>query len=80
MFKILRIISCIISALCLAACVFVFIYADVVWGICTLVGAGTFFALTVMFKRFQEDEEAKQQSGGEKNGENVTQPDEEKQD
>ncbi|MGN1373151.1 MAG: hypothetical protein ACI4VK_03780 [Candidatus Coproplasma sp.] len=63
MFKILRIISCIISALCCAACVFVFIYAGIVWGICTLVGAGTFFALTVLFKRFQEDEEEKQKNG-----------------
>ena len=80
MFKILRIISCIFSALCLAACVFVFIYAGMVWGICTLVGAGTFFALTVMFKRFQEDEEAKQQSDSEKNGENETPPEDEKQD
>lgn len=80
MFKILRIISCIFSALCLAACVFVFIYAGMVWGICTLVGAGTFFALTVMFKRFHEDEEAKMQPDIEKNGENETQPDEEKQD
>ena len=59
MFKILRIISCIIAALCAAACVFVFIYAGVVWGICTLLGAVVFFALTVLFKHYQEDSEEK---------------------
>ncbi|MGN1060572.1 MAG: hypothetical protein ACI4QN_02455 [Candidatus Coproplasma sp.] len=59
MFKILRIISCVIAALCVAACVFVFIYAGVVWGICTLLGAVVFFALTVLFKRYQEDSEEK---------------------
>ena len=79
MFKILRIISCIISALCLAACVFVFIYAGMAWGICTVVGALTFFALTVTFKRFQEDEEAKQQSDGDKESKTVTPPDGDKQ-
>ena len=62
MFKILRIISCIIAALCVAACVFVFIYAGVVWGICTLLGAVVFFALTVLFKHYQEDSEEKLKS------------------
>lgn len=59
MYKILRIICCIIAALALAACVFVFVYAGWVWGIADIVGAGAFFALTVLFKRLQEDEEAK---------------------
>ncbi|MGN0805535.1 MAG: hypothetical protein ACI4MC_00730 [Candidatus Coproplasma sp.] len=64
MFKILRIISCIIAALCVAACVFVFIYAGVIWGICTLLGALVFFALTVLFKRYQEDGEEKLKGEG----------------
>lgn len=59
MFKVLRIICCIISALCVAACVFTFIFAGTVWGIATLLGAAAFFALTVLFKHFQEDEEKK---------------------
>lgn len=59
MFKILRIISCIIAALCVAACVFVFIYAGVVWGICALLAAVVFFVLTLLFKHLQEDEEKK---------------------
>lgn len=59
MFKTLRIICCVISALCCAACVFAFIYAGIVWGICTIVGAAAFFALTVLFKHYQEDTEEK---------------------
>lgn len=59
MFKVLRIICCVISALCCTACVFAFIYAGIVWGICTIVGAAAFFALTVLFKHYQEDEEEK---------------------
>lgn len=59
MYKILRIICCVVSALCLAACVFVFIYLGIVWGITVVVGAGTFFALTVLFKKLQEDGENK---------------------
>lgn len=57
MYKILRIICCIISALCLAACVFVFVYLGIVWGITVILGAGVFFAFTVLFKRLQQDEE-----------------------
>ena len=59
MFKTLRIICCIISALCVAGCIFVFIYAGTVWGICVLLGAVVFFALTVLFKRYQNDDEEK---------------------
>lgn len=58
-FKVLRIIFCILCALCLAACVFVFIYLGNVWGIATLVGAAGFFALTMLFKTLQQDEEKK---------------------
>lgn len=58
-FKILRIICCIVAALAVAACVFVFVYAGTVWGIISIVGAAAFFALTVLFKKLQEDEETK---------------------
>lgn len=60
MYKILRIICCVISAALLAACVFIFVYLGVVWGITTVVAAGAFFALTMLFKGLQEDKEKKQ--------------------
>ena len=55
MYKILRIICCVIAALLLAACIFVFVYLGVIWGLCTVVGAAAFFALTILFKSLQED-------------------------
>ncbi|MGN0803972.1 MAG: hypothetical protein ACI4MS_01130 [Candidatus Coproplasma sp.] len=70
MFKILRIICCIISALCVAGCIFVFIYAGTVWGICVLLGAVVFFALTVLFKRYQNDDEEKRKTIAKENEEN----------
>ena len=66
MYKILRIICCVVSALCLAACVFIFVYTNVVWGICSVVAAAAFFALTLMFKGLQKDQEKKQASADEK--------------
>lgn len=63
MLKILRIICCIISVLCCAACVFVFIYAGITWGFCTVLAAAAFFALTVLFKRYQEDRDDKNADG-----------------
>ena len=59
MYKVLRIICCVISALLVAACVFAFIYLGTVWGIATIIGAGTFFALTMLFKSLQQDYEKK---------------------
>lgn len=59
MYKILRIICCVIAALFLVACVFVFVYLGVMWGLCTVVGAAAFFALTILFKSLQEDYEKK---------------------
>ena len=47
MFKILRIVCCVICALLLAACVFVFIYLGTVWGIAVLVWVFAAF-MTVM--------------------------------
>ncbi len=59
MFKILRIVCCVICALLLAACVFVFIYLGTVWGIADVIAAAAFFALTMLFKSLQEDYEKK---------------------
>lgn len=60
MYKILRIICCVIAALILAACVFIFVYLGVIWGICSVVAAAAFFALTMLFKGLQEDHDTKQ--------------------
>lgn len=60
MYKIFRIIFCVLAALCVAGCVFAFVYAGIVWGIVTIVAAAAFFALCVLFKRLQEDKEKKQ--------------------
>ncbi len=59
MYKILRIICCVICALILAACIFIFVYLGVVWGLCSVVAAAAFFALTMLFKGLQEDYEKK---------------------
>ena len=48
-----------LAALCVAGCVFAFVYAGLVWGIVTVVAAAAFFALCVLFKRLQEDKEKK---------------------
>ena len=59
MFKILRIVCCVICALLIAACVFFFIYLGPVWGIADVIAAAAFFALTMLFKSLQEDYEKK---------------------
>ncbi|MBO5327551.1 MAG: hypothetical protein J6B04_00090 [Clostridia bacterium] len=59
MFKIFRIICCVICAALLAAIVFIFIYAGWQWGVLTLIIAAAFFGLTVLFKNLQEKEEQK---------------------
>lgn len=73
MYKILRIICCVICALILAACIFIFVYLGPIWGICSVVAAVAFFALTMLFKGLQEDYEKKnnpqppaEEDGGEK--------------
>lgn len=57
MYKILRIICCVISALLVTACVFVFVYFGIVWGVSTIIAAGIFFVLTILFKNLQQDKE-----------------------
>jgi uncharacterized protein YneF (UPF0154 family) len=59
MYKILRIICSIIAALCLAGCVFVFVYLGLLWGLICLIAAGLLFCLTLFFKNKQEEQEAK---------------------
>lgn len=59
MYKILRIICCVISALLVAGCVFFFVFFGTVWGIGSIICAGGFFALTILFKTLQEEKQAK---------------------
>lgn len=59
MYKILRIICCVISAAILAACVFLFVYLGTFWGLISLLCAAIFFALTLLFKGLQEDYDKK---------------------
>ena len=73
MFKVLRIICSVIAALAVAACVFIFVYAGMTWGIVTLCGAALFFGLTVLFKKLQEAEENKD-NPPERKGDFITGP------
>ncbi|MBE7088963.1 MAG: hypothetical protein E7370_05580 [Clostridiales bacterium] len=59
MYKNLRIICSVISAVIVAAAIFVFIYAGWLWGIVSVIAALAFFGLTVLFKNLQEQEENK---------------------
>ena len=59
MFKTLRIICCIIAALIVAASVFIFVYANMVWGFVSILVAAVFFGLMIFFKSKQEAEELK---------------------
>lgn len=57
MYKILRIIFCILAVALAAAAIFVFVYADWVWGALVVMLALVFGALMVTFKQLQEKEE-----------------------
>ena len=60
LFKILRIVFCILTVVLAAAAIFVFVYAPSVWwGIATVVFAFVFGALMTTFKQLQEREELK---------------------
>jgi membrane protein implicated in regulation of membrane protease activity len=52
-------ICSIIAALLIAACVFVFVYAGMLWGLFTVIFATVFFVLTLIFKNLQEQKESK---------------------
>ena len=59
MYKIFRIASSIIAALCAAAAVFVFVFLGMAWGFICVAGAIVFFLLTLTFKGVQERQELK---------------------
>ena len=59
MYKILRILFCILTVILAAAAIFIFIYAGTLWGILTVITAFVFGALMVTFKGLQENEERK---------------------
>ncbi len=59
MYKILRILFCILAVAMAAAAVFVFIYAGWLWGGLVVLLAFVFGALMVTFKQLQEKEELK---------------------
>lgn len=59
MYKILRIIFCILAVALAAACIFVFVFAGWLWGALLLVCAFVSGALMVTFKQLQEKEELK---------------------
>ena len=59
MYKILRILFCILTVALAAAAVFVFIYGGWLWGGLVILLAFVFGALMVTFKQLQEKEEKK---------------------
>jgi hypothetical protein len=59
MFKKLRIICCIVAALILAACVFIFVYLGMIYGLLSLLVAAVFVGLMFLFKSKQEEQENK---------------------
>ena len=59
MYKILRIICCVVAVLIAAAAVFIFIYAGWQWGLAAVLVAVVFGALMFVFKQLQEKKELK---------------------
>ena len=59
MYKILRILFCVLAVALAAAAIFIFIYAGTLWGILTIILAFVFGALMVTFKGLQEQQEKK---------------------
>ena len=59
MYKILRILFCVLTVIMAAVMVFVFIYAGWLWGVLTLAVAFVCGALMVTFKQLQEKQERK---------------------
>ena len=62
MFKILRMISSILAAILVTACIFLGIFVDMIACIGCAAGALLFFVLTLLFKYLQEEQEAKEQN------------------
>lgn len=59
MYKILRIIFCVLAALLAAAMIFIFVFAGWIWGLMSVIGAAVCGALMVTFKQLQERDELK---------------------
>ena len=59
MYKILRIVFTVLSALFILPVVLIGIYLGLGWAIACAAAAAAFFGLAVLFKRFQEREEEK---------------------
>lgn len=55
MFRVLRIVCCVLCAAIIAACVFLFVYLGTYWGLISLLCAAILFALTLLFKGLEED-------------------------
>ena len=60
MYKILRIICCVIAVLFAAVAIFIFVYFGWQWGLATVGVAIVFGALMVLFKQLQEKKERKE--------------------
>ncbi len=59
MFKILRIICGVASAIIAAVAIFIFVYLGWTWGIASVIAAAALFGLCVFFKNLQEKQEEK---------------------
>lgn len=59
MYKILRIVFTVLSALFILPVVLIGIYLGLEWALACAAAAAAFFGLAVLFKRFQEREEEK---------------------
>ncbi len=60
MYKVLRIIFCVLAVALAAAAIFVFVYAGWTWGLACVLSAAVFGALMVTFKQLQEKKERKE--------------------
>lgn len=58
-FKILRIICCVVCVAILAVSVFIFVYFGTFWGLISVLAAAIFGVLMIAFKIAQEDYEKK---------------------
>ncbi len=60
MFKVLRMICGILSAVIVAGAIFIFVYLGWVWGVVAICAAALLFGLCVLFKNLQTKQEEKQ--------------------
>lgn len=57
MFKILRIVFTVLSAICVLPVIFLGVFADLTWAIICALGAVLFFLIAACFKKLQEKQE-----------------------